>query len=262
MPAFRLSTPIGPRALASRGVQRFAPSPDGAFALYLANEDPRFGDQVYYVRTDGARVRAIAPRRIGLALDPALVQQFEISPDGRRLVYRMRTDGVHDRLFSVPVDGSAAPRELNAPLVAGGGLASPFLFAPDSARVLYRADQDVDQRFDLYSVPVDGSASPLMLDTPRANADVEAGFQLLPDGAEVAYRADSDVDGVVELYRAPIDGTGPTLKLNAPLSFPWQSLQSDVHAAGDHLIHRVDRDTSGVTELYVSDLRPRHGLPR
>jgi hypothetical protein len=46
----------------------------------------------------------------------------------------------------------SAPVKLNGSLVLGGNVDASFRFSPDSSRILYAADQDSDQVFELYSV--------------------------------------------------------------------------------------------------------------
>src|SRR5262249_13659527 len=84
---------------------------------------------------------------------------FQISPDSRRVVYvaDRGTDGVEE-LYRVPLAGGPVPK-LNGPLVAGGdvsaGLGGPLQFfriSPNSRRVVYMADQDTDQVFELYTL--------------------------------------------------------------------------------------------------------------
>ena len=83
---------------------------------------------------------------------------FEISPDTSHVVYHadQDTDGV-DELFSVPLDGSSAPTKLNGALVSGGDVPFPFEISPDSSRVVYFADQDTDEVFELFSVLLAGT---------------------------------------------------------------------------------------------------------
>ena len=80
------------------------------------------------------------------------------SPDSTRFVYRschmLPNFFVQSELFSVPLDGGA-PERLNAPLAPGGQVMDAEI-SPDSARVVYRADQDQDNVFELFSVPLAG----------------------------------------------------------------------------------------------------------
>jgi Tol biopolymer transport system component len=81
--------------------------------------------------------------------------------------------------------------------------------------VVYVADQDVDDVFELYVT--DGSA-PVKLSGPLVSGgDVVPDPMFSPDGSRVYYRADQDVDGRVELYVVPSDGSAAPVALNGPL---------------------------------------------
>jgi hypothetical protein len=54
-------------------------------------------------------------------------------------------------LYSIPIDGSAAPQKLNGSLVTGG-FVFDFAISADSRRVIYRAEHQTDVMFELYSV--------------------------------------------------------------------------------------------------------------
>ena len=58
-------------------------------------------------------------------------------------------------LYSARVDGSDWVK-LNASLIIGGDVEDDYQIAPDSSRVVYRADQEVNNLYELYSAPLDG----------------------------------------------------------------------------------------------------------
>ena len=99
------------------------------------------------------------PETLGDVLD------YLISPDGAFVVYvaDQDTNDVYE-LYRTPLDGSGAPVQLNSEMVEGGNVGelfnfyAEFLISPDGSRVVYRADQELDERFELYSVPADGSS--------------------------------------------------------------------------------------------------------
>jgi len=77
---------------------------------------------------------------------------LQFSPDGQTVLYRAKP-GFFDptELFIVPSTGGT-PVKLNGSLVNGGNVTSLGLqFSPDGSRVLYRADQDMDEVFEIYS---------------------------------------------------------------------------------------------------------------
>lgn len=100
---------------------------------------------------------------------------------------------------------------LNGELVAGGDV-TDFIVSPDGANILYRADQDVNDDFELYTVPSNGSGfihklngqltpgGDVIFDRTTGNASSFEGIQMSSDGARVVYLADQDTDGIFELY--------------------------------------------------------------
>jgi hypothetical protein len=49
----------------------------------------------------------------------------------------------------VPIDRSEEPAKLNGTLVSGGQVID-FHISPDSSRVVYKADQETDEQFELF----------------------------------------------------------------------------------------------------------------
>lgn len=59
-------------------------------------------------------------------------------------------------LFAAPVDGSRLPRRISSPMGIGGNVeAGSFQVSPDGWSVLYRADQEQDNKFELYETWID-----------------------------------------------------------------------------------------------------------
>ena len=124
-------------------------SPDGRFTVYTADAEVDGSVELYSVEGTAAPVR-LSTHRPGITVDG----RFAITPDGAEVVYRadQNTAGVIE-LYAVPIDGSAHPRRLNSPLVAGGDVSS-FAIDPLGRTVAYRADQDEDEKIELYVSPL------------------------------------------------------------------------------------------------------------
>jgi Tol biopolymer transport system component len=87
-------------------------------------------------------------------------------------------------LFVVDVSGSSpvAAQRVNGPPVSGGDVFE-YAFAPDASGIAYRADEAVDQRFELWWAPL----SPSLGTAVRVNVPVTGGSGI----GSFAWRADS-----------------------------------------------------------------------
>src|SRR5262245_39333309 len=109
--------------------------------------------------------------------------------------------------------------KLSGPLARPiGGDIRAYELSPDGARVVYTADQDADEVFELYTAKASGVGGGRKLAGPSiAEGDVHAfGFTIGPRGRRVVFGGDLDVDGVQDLYSVPLLG-GERVKLNGSL---------------------------------------------
>lgn len=195
----------------SMDVLDYASDPTGTTALYVADQDQLGVFELYAVATDQS-----APAQKLSAPMPSFgdVQwnggqpAFRLGPAGR-VVYRAdsTTDGTFE-LFSVPLDGSAAPAALCPPMTTEGVWS--FQFSPDGASVVYLADQDIEFVYELFVVPADGSAAAQRIHAPLVEEQSMSGCVFDPAGATAAYplrRATPQGSIVEDLFRAPLDGS-------------------------------------------------------
>ncbi len=139
--------------------------------------------------------------------------------------------------------------KLNRGLVANGDV-SAFRISADSRRVVYRADQDVDEVSELYSVPIAGGTTVKLNGILAAGGYVSSDFQLSGDSSRAVYRADQDTDAVNELYSVPIAGGTPT-QLNGSLPVNGNVMDFEISADGARVAYRADQEIDEVRELYV-----------
>ncbi|HEX6886276.1 MAG TPA: hypothetical protein VF530_23075 [Planctomycetota bacterium] len=191
-------------------VPSFRTTPDGARALFL-HLGPE-GYALHVARTEGGYERRLTP------FLPTLPGHFfpgfdnvpyAAAPGSRAAAFAadLEQDGQHD-LYRVRLR-SGAPRRMNPALVPGGNVRT-FAFAPAGGRIVYRADQEVVERVELYSVLAGiGPASAVKLSAPLdASSDVE-GFKIDPTGVRVVYRT----EGTRGLFVAPTDGLAPATEI-------------------------------------------------
>jgi hypothetical protein len=75
--------------------------------------------------------------------------------------------------------------KLNAQLVPGREVVN-FKVSPDGILVAYLADQDTDEQFELYTVPVDGGTAVKVSALFRSASDVQDDFKWAPDSSRIA----------------------------------------------------------------------------
>ena len=226
-------------------------SPDAAWVVYLADQDTNELFELYSVPIAG-------PASASLKLSGAMVaggdvSSFLLSPNGERVVYQadQQTDGVTE-LWSVPVAGPAADGvKLNRDLVAMGNVHS-FLISADGARVVYLADQQIDDVWELYSVPLTGPAEAgIKVSGSLVRGGDVSWFTISPDGGRVIYLADQERDEVQELYRVFIAGPASAgIKLNAPLVDGGSVAAAQVSPDSGTVVYRADAQTKDEYELY------------
>jgi Tol biopolymer transport system component len=227
---------------------------DSSRVLYLADQITDDVFEIFSVPvTGGTPVKLSGAMATGGDVSTSGLQ---FSPNGNHVIYfaDQNADNVNE-LFSVPSAGGTAVK-LNGALVANGDVSgSGILISPDSSRVIYTADQDADNVFDIFSAPIAGGA-PVKLSGPMvANGDVSVGSggrTFTPDGSRVIYTADQDTDEVVELYSVPSAG-GTSIKLNGPMASggDLQPNSLAVSPNGSRVLYVADQQTDGLAELFM-----------
>src|SRR5262249_23983201 len=129
----------------------FLISPDGTRVVYTADEDVDGVIQLYSLPIAGgsAQVSLGILKRGGSTIDPDWIR---VSPDGATVFYVAdpQNTGVFE-LYRTLIDGSSPPVKISAPLDSVNDVTS-FALTARGVRFLYRADQDVDEQFELYAL--------------------------------------------------------------------------------------------------------------
>jgi Tol biopolymer transport system component len=232
----------------------FLITPDSSRVIYQAHQqNVVINDyELYSVPLKGPATAAII---INGALGPfRKVFDFKISPDSSRVVYQVdqETPNVLE-LYSVPIKGPAAAGiKLNGPLVPGGNVIG-FNISPDSSRVVYTADQEKDNAFEIYSVSIGGpAAAGIKLNGVLGpGGGVNGVFRISPDNSRVIYNAIQEAATAFDLYSVPLGGPAAAgIKLNSPLVLNGGFAEFQISPDSSRLVYIADQDTVGVQELY------------
>jgi dipeptidyl aminopeptidase/acylaminoacyl peptidase len=122
----------------------------------------------------------------GMVFDRLFVRHWDAWKEGRR-----------SHLFALPLAGAAEPVDLTAGMDADvpgkpfGG-SEDYTFHPDGSTIVFTArdvgrDEPWSTDYDLYTVPVDGSARPRILTEGNPAWDAQPAFS--PDGSMLVYKA-------------------------------------------------------------------------
>jgi len=244
-------------------VAPYAADPTGASILFLSPPSGSSDVALFRVPTDGSA----PPVQLSVHPGPhtSAVRDFETSPDGAYVLYRgdLETDEIQE-LFIQPLGGGPAVK-LSGAMVSGGDVDDDddedafnhaYAFGPDGARVLYRADQDVDGKFELFSVPSDAGMAPVKLNAPLVG-DFEAFWQrpfaFSADSATVVYAAEQDSTRA-ELFAVPADGSTAPIRLHPPEPAPVRFNLRAFAVVGpeDHVVSYWPGIASGTGKISVS----------
>lgn len=208
--SFKLSGPLIPGGDVSTN---FKTTSDGSRAVFIADADSDDVFELYSreISRSGSRVKVNNP----FSLAGSDVTSMGLSPGGTRVVYiaDAETDGKFE-LYSRDIGASGALHKLNHTIVPPGGDITSFRISPNSSRVVFHGDPDVDGESEIYTVAIDGGATTQLNGPLVSGGDVRgpcngAGpvYAISSDSTYVVYSADETVNETVELYRTLLDGS-------------------------------------------------------
>ncbi|MGB5616786.1 MAG: hypothetical protein WBM78_08100, partial [Desulfobacterales bacterium] len=180
------------------------------------------------------------------------VRSFKWSPNSLLIAFNVvvRGSGLSELLVADPSVVFPTPVALSGTLQSLGEVVG-FEWSPDSFRVAYRADQFVDNRFDLLSVLANGSRPPLLISRLTNDSSEVRDFAWAPDSSRIAYIADQDVVGVFELYTDNTVGTS-NRRVSAELS-AGENVGAFLWAPDGLLIaYQANQDNINIDELYTT----------
>jgi len=249
-------TPIGsPLKLHSnyalgRSVSGFKLLPNSSGVLYLANQTTstvlELFETLFAGGTIGAKVNGVLVTPGGNVID------FSISADSLSVVYRadQDTDG-RVELYRVLLSALTNSTKMNNPAMQPAGNIGNYLVTLDSSSVVYIADEDADEVFELYRTvfnnpPTRTKLTGALIVGPSDVFDVAA----IPDSSGAVYIADQDVAGTREVYRVGFAAPGFPTKLNPPFAAGRQAQEIVVTPDSGSVVYRANQTSAAAVELY------------
>ncbi len=218
----------------------FKISPDGIFVAYVADQGTDQVFELYVVPVDKSDDETAV--KVSVPVEGNGIK--EISPDSGKYAFAWAPDSLRVgyiadpadlvvgffELFSSTPDGQEKDliSDLPDPLTNPGRDVKDFEWEPNSTFIAYVADQDTNDKFELYVSPSDSnignrkvSGIPMVGSGIRENPPVPSEAYLFgwaPDSSRLAYIADQDTVDIFELFTSNPDGAD-NRKLSGPMGF-------------------------------------------
>ena len=143
---------------------------------------------------------------------PAQVGTYGISPDGATIAFSADSAAAANayEVFTMPADDTAAPTRVTSGTIAapagfrGPDFSTPLRFSPDGTKIAFMGDLLVDNRYELFVVAANGTATEKRVALVGTNGDDARdirSFAWAPDGSALAFVADHRKDNDFEVFR-------------------------------------------------------------
>lgn len=203
------------------GVGAIAWAPDSSRIAYAAIQDTATVTELYTsLPAGGGNAKVCAPLPAGRQVDLG----WAWAPDSSRIAYvaDQDTDDIPELFTGLP-DGSGNTKVSGA-LAAGRGVRLfNVRWSPDSSRVAYEADQDIDDQYDLYTSLAAGGGNVKVSNLLPTEKVQDQDYYWSPDSTRLAYQSvnvDLAFNQTLRLRTALAAGGGETLLNTASSIFP------------------------------------------
>jgi len=176
----------------------FRISPDSVRVIYSGDATTSATNELYSVPIGGGSVITLnGPIVTG---GDVISNDIKISPDNSRVIYiaEQDTDLVRE-IYSVPIEGGVVTK-LNGSMVNGGDIvgSDAFLLSSDSSRVVYRADQDINNVVEIYANLIVPNPNPPVAVCTNITVQLDAGGNVIIQPQDVDGGS-SDAEGTITL---------------------------------------------------------------
>jgi Tol biopolymer transport system component len=185
------------------------------------------------------------------------VTSFKWAPDSSLIAYRADQDN-NDvfELYTATPDAASVNDKVSVTPTDPLGDIWEFEWAPDNSRIAYRAEQDTNLVFELYTSLPGGGDNRLVsaIDPIAVPGSNVINFAWSPDSSLIAYLANQETVTVNELFTSPPDGSGND-KISAldPIAIPGSDVLTYIWASdSSRVAYFADQDTDTILEVYSS----------
>jgi hypothetical protein len=216
---------------------------------YLADENKDEMFELFTTRGTDPVINLISL----LQVDGSDVTEFAWAPDSSRVGYiaDRLSDDVSELFTNLPRGGDNVKVSGDLTSDGDGGDVIDFAWAPDSALLAYSADQDTNNKFELYtSPPVSSTGNIKVSGTPMAGTGV-SDFNWAPNSARLSYIADQNTADVFELFTSTPDGTVNDI-VSGSLVAGGNVVEDKWAPDSSGIGYIADQDTDEVFELFAS----------
>ncbi len=246
---------LSPQLGNNSNIRDFKLSPNGEHVVYRADQRTDRVSELFRVPISGGSSTPLNPPLESFAD----VFEYQVSSDSRRVVYTadQLTNAVGE-LFSVAIDGSDF-QKLNKPAITEFGQSvTHYQISPDGSRVVYRSNQNDEDLFELFSVPILGGNVIRLIDPPPIllppnrprNRVIASDFKITADSNLVVYRGDSTTRRMSELFRVPIIGTRFT-RLSQQIDDDEDMSEFQLSGDGERVVYAFGANPIGSGEIQV-----------
>jgi len=243
-------------AVSDGDVQAFSWSHSSTLLAYSAN--PAAADDVNLFITSHDSNTSVKVSNV--VAGGSVTADFLWAPNDSFVAYvaDQEVDDVFE-LYITPFDGSSTGTKVSTALTGGGDVDTTegFVWGPFSNQLVYRADQDVDDVFELYVSTISAGASTGVVKISGdlvAGGSVDSDFKLSTFGSLVAYVADQETDEVFDLYVTTLTDNTSAVKLSANPDPAHTVFQYAWSIDGTKLFYIADQDVDGVNEAYTANI--------
>jgi hypothetical protein len=228
---------------------------------------------VYKESSDPAHpnIRSVQPSSTGdIQLNPNFTlpasgaSDFSISPTSSKVVYRANqdNDAIYE-LYAVNLDGTGSVNKINGSIVSGGSVQPiQFKITSNGSKVVYIADQQTDEIFELYVSNIDGSNN-LKINGALENSTIGINktetsvidFKLTDDNLKAIFRTQTIIKDISPLPLLPPITVSDIKYLNsASITGTAQTLIAqkvgEYQTKLNRVVYASDFESSGIYSIY------------